>query len=273
MKFSPAELILAIGLATTIALVARKLRLLDAGGAVAAFFIGSIIFYAGGLLASVILILFFVTSSLLTRLPRTSSVRLEEEGKHPRNWLQAVANGGAPALAMLVLLFRPDLREETTAFFLGAIACATADTWATEIGTRYGGRVYHIVTLREHVPGASGGVTGRGLLASLLGALLIGLLSRLSLPYSYLCELQMSPSIAIATVAGFAGALIDSVLGATVQERFQCTVCGVYTERPVHCGAQAIRIGGIRRVSNDVVNAISCFWSGILALGLLSAFG
>jgi uncharacterized protein (TIGR00297 family) len=272
VKFSPIELLVATGLAGLIAIASYRLRLLDRGGAWVALLVGTTIFYGGGLSASVILILFFVSSSFLTRLPPPTNGPAHDDAKQPRNGLQALANGGAPALAMLVLVIRADLREEASAFGLGALACATADTWATELGTRYGGTVYNILTLKQTEHGTSGGVTVVGLGASLAGALFIALLSRISLPYSYLCELQLSPALLITTVAGLAGSVIDSLLGATIQARYQCVICGEIREVSRHCNAAGRRVHGLSGVSNDVVNAVSSTWAGLLALGLLGLF-
>ena len=59
------------------------------------------------------------------------------------------------------------------AFGLGTLAAATADTWATEVGTLAGGTPRSIRTLRPVPAGTSGGVSVVGTLASVLGALLL----------------------------------------------------------------------------------------------------
>ena len=60
-------------------------------------------------------------------------------------------------------------------------------------------------------------------------------------------------------LGGFTGALVDSMLGATVQEVRFCDACAVETEERVHrCGAQPSRVTrGASWCDNDMVNGIA----------------
>jgi uncharacterized membrane protein len=74
------------------------------------------------------------------------------------------------------------------------------------------------------------------------------------------------PFMAMA-LGGFAGALIDSVLGGTLQARRWCDRCGEFTERKIHdCGTPTTRAGGLKGMNNDVVNAICCATGALVAL-------
>ena len=57
-------------------------------------------------------------------------------------------------------------------------------------------------------------------------------------------------------LAGFAGSVLDSVLGAALQAKYR-TSEGRATERPTTDGQPNQLVGGWRWVNNDVVNAIS----------------
>jgi uncharacterized membrane protein len=85
---------------------------------------------------------------------------------------------------------------------------------------------------------------------------------------SWLLGWQVS-FIAVA-LGGIAGALIDSVLGGTLQARRWCERCRKSTERKIHdCGTPTTRAGGVKGMNNDVVNAI-CSVTGALVALLLS---
>jgi uncharacterized membrane protein len=62
-----------------------------------------------------------------------------------------------------------------------------------------------------------------------------------------------------AAVAGTLGALVDSLLGATVQATYWCGACGEPTEAAVHlrCGRPSTLVHGWRWMNNDAVNALA----------------
>ena len=77
------------------------------------------------------------------------------------------------------------------------------------------------------------------------------------------------PFAAVA-LGGIAGALADSILGATLQARQWCDLCAKSTERLVHsCGTPTRRAGGVAGFDNDAVNAV-CSAVGALVAFLLS---
>jgi uncharacterized membrane protein len=68
--------------------------------------------------------------------------------------------------------------------------------------------------------------------------------------------------------AGVVGMLVDSLLGATLQARFACPICGRAAERPGRCHEPLRLIHGIRWFDNDAVNL-----AGTLAGALTAAAG
>jgi uncharacterized protein (TIGR00297 family) len=212
-----------------------------------------------------LLILYFASSTLLSRLGRAEKERrtaavVEKGGE--RDAAQVFANG----LVFLVAAVMACLAggERWLAVGAGALAASAADTWATEIGTLYGGEPRSILTGARIAPGTSGGVSLAGTAASVAGALFIALVARLGdgasvdrLPWAVL-------------VAGVAGAFADSIVGATLQGRRWCETCRRETERQVHdCGTPTSPRRGIAVVNNDAVNFVSTVLGGLLAASLV----
>jgi uncharacterized protein (TIGR00297 family) len=170
--------------------------------------------------------------------------------------VQVLANGALFAGAALAMIVQPDIRW--IALGAGSLAASAADTWATEVGMLYGGQPRSILTWKTVPIGTSGGVSLFGSAAGVWGAafdaLVIVLLG---------WELQVASDVA---VGGIAGALLDSVLGATVQARRWCPSCKRETERQIHnCGALTQRRRGLPWLDNDLVNFISSAGGGLLA--------
>jgi uncharacterized protein (TIGR00297 family) len=252
-------------LASVIAVPAWRLRALDLSGAIAATIVGAIIFGLGGLHASAILITFFVTGSVLSGLPGGGRVLTGDE-KQGRSWKQVVANGAIPAAAILFSLV-PRLQLVAAHAFVGSVVAATADSWSTELGTRYGGRPQDALTGHTVTRGISGGISGIGLLASLAGAALIAGVS--ILPLSGL-HVSAEPITFVAIlIGGIVGMLADSALGSGVQAKYRCPACGASTETRDHCGQRGILVMGYKKMTNNIVNFAASAISAIILIVLL----
>jgi uncharacterized protein (TIGR00297 family) len=256
-----ARLIAGVLGAGIVAFAARRMRALSTSGAFAGTVVGTIAL-AAGWSWGIMLGAHFVVASSLSKLGERRRAELigavVEKGDR-RDAKQVLANGGVYALAALAYLL-----SHTRAWYavgIGALAASAADTWATEIGTLIGRNPVSIVSGRTVPTGTSGGVSLIGTLASIGGALFIALgvaLARWPVPFTAV------------VLGGLAGAVADSVLGATLQTRRWCDVCSKSTERPVHnCGNPTRRTGGLRGFDNDAVNAV-CSAVGALVTLLLS---
>ena len=246
-------------LASAIAIGGRLARSLSTGGAIAAVAVGTVGTLAGWNWAAV-LILFFVTSSALSRFRRAAREArigsIVEKGDERDAW-QVLANGGVFGLAALGLVGVPAGAWNWGALAFGALAAATADTWATEIGTLAGRPPRSIVSLKALPPGTSGGITLPGLAASVMGALFIALAAYAT---------GASNDAGAIVAGGVAGSLADSLVGATLQERRWCDGCSQATERRLHsCGYRTRVVGGVSGARNDVVNVVCTIVGGVVA--------
>ena len=253
--------VLGLLLAGLLSAGAYRTGALSRSGALAAAGIGTIVLGAGGWTPALLLVFFFLSSSLFTRASRAlqpdRQALFAKSGR--RDASQVLANGSLPAFFVLLMLFAPGV--DWMAAVVGALASATADTWATEWGV-LAKRKPRRITDWELVPaGTSGGITPLGTFGSVLGSLSVGVVAGL---------LQADPRYTLIVIfSGLLGAALDSVLGATMQTQFHCPVCGVFTEQhPLHrqCGTATRYHSGFRWVDNDVVNLIANAFGALLAL-------
>jgi uncharacterized membrane protein len=131
------------------------------------------------------------------------------------------------------------------------------------VGTWLGGTPRSLLTLRRVPTGTSGAVSVAGTLAMIGGALFIALVA---------VALSLTDAVAIVTISGTAGAVADSLLGATVQERRWCGACALATERRDHdCGATTSLAGGQPWMDNDAVNLLATLVGAAVAAMLVIA--
>lgn len=251
---------LALAVAAIIAFLAYRWRALDAGGALAATITGAAAVYAGWDWAALLLV-FFLSGSALSRWRRAERDRLVGDvvaKADRRDAAQVLANGLVFAAAAMASSIGDAAAWQAIA--AGAISAAMADTWSTEIGTVAGGTPRHLVSWRPVPPGTSGGVTLAGSGAALAGALLAGVV---------VWQLRWDVTPAAVLAGGLAGALLDSLLGATVQERRWCPRCEIATERRIHrCGTSTSLRGGLGAFDNDLVNLTSVLAGGVVTWAL-----
>lgn len=164
-----------------------------------------------------ILLLFLFLGSAFTKFKSDYKRRigLKHEQRTVKN---VVSNGIVPVVMALFGNY---------AGFIGAIATATADTMASEIGVL---SKPILITSRERVkPGTDGGISILGTAAGLIGAFIIGLAA-----YLINVSPELTHSILIALFAGMIGCFADSILGATLERN------GLFNNEHVNLSATII---------------------------------
>ncbi|MFD2308338.1 DUF92 domain-containing protein [Enterococcus termitis] len=249
------QLLLGFFVSSIISFFSYIYHLLTKSGSLAVITVGTVVCAFGSWQTWVLLILLFGSSGLISILKKPIAISNEETliaKDQQRDGWQILANG-LPAIVSLILFYF----TENQLFLIGyvsAIAGATADTWASEIGIVSRHTPRSILSFKPIAPGLSGGISSLGTFASLVGSGLIAgafwLLSSLSITQTVLF-------FWIPLICGFANSLIDSILGAAFQVKYRCSICGQITERTEHHQLPTLKLSGLSWLTNDWVNFIS----------------
>ena len=248
-------------------------RALTVSGALTAFVLGTLFFGFGGLPWAALLLTFFVTSSFLSLIfkHRKNQEGVEFEKGSRRDGWQVLANGGiAGWMVMLSMIFPGSILPWMAG--AGALAAANADTWATELGILSRSDPVMITTGTQVPRGTSGGVSRAGMLAAFSGSFVIGTVFWVFTPglFANLGDHTRWWMAGMVILAGVAGSLVDSLLGATVQAIYYCPACQKETEKhPLHhCGTPTRQVRGLKWLNNDWVNFFCTFSGALIALAI-----
>jgi uncharacterized protein (TIGR00297 family) len=206
------QLLVAILFSGGFALIAFGARVLDAWGSLLAFGLAILIVQAVGFVWLFLLIVFVAVGFLVTKLfwARKEALGVAEGKTGTRGWRNVAANGGVPAI-IASMTWLGARQEDVALGFIAAIATASADTFASELGV-LSSRVYLITKPWVRVPaGTNGGVSNWGHGVALLGAAVA------SAAGMFLLDVPVERAW-IPVAAGWIGCQFDSVLGALFEE-------------------------------------------------------
>ena len=195
--------------------LALRSKSIDRIGALSAVLIGTVITAGFGLQAFALMAGFFLVGSTVTKLgyARKAALGIAQEKGGARGWRNAFANGGIPGLlALFGLLSHGPTRTAYLIAYAAAVATAAADTCSSEIGKAYGKRTFLITTFRPVPAGTEGAVSVEGTLGGLFGAAFIASLGVLT-------GLFHAEGALVVTLAGFLGALAESLIGTVAEKR------------------------------------------------------
>jgi uncharacterized protein (TIGR00297 family) len=208
---SPERLAIAAAVTLGFAVLARALRGVNRSGALAGGLACFLLFAGAGPTAFATLAALFVMTWISTRLGYRRKLALGlAEHREGRNAWQILANLAVAAASSVV--FSATGNRVWLVAALAALAEAATDTVASEIG-QYRRTDARLITTWERVPaGTDGGITIPGSIAGLAAGLVIAAVATVG-------GILLQAQLWIPVTAGFAGMLIDSVLGATLQRR------------------------------------------------------
>jgi uncharacterized protein (TIGR00297 family) len=179
-------------------------------GALAGFIVAALAVLGFGPGALFPLATFVFGSGILTRVGRSrkESAGMAEPNRGRRDVRHVLAKLGIPAILAAIAIVRPAASATLALAYVAALAGAFADTAATETGPLAHGPVvaWRGAKLERVDHGTTGGVSALGFLASIVGALAVGL-------GSIVTGLLPLPAAAIAAGAGWIAAAVESMVG------------------------------------------------------------
>ena len=187
--------------------ITYKHRALDLLGSLFMFAMGFVIIFSAGVSWLLIILIFLFVSLFATKFAKSYKKDIGEY-ESQRNAVNVISNG---IIAFMMAAFG-NYYLPLVGGFIGAVATATADTLASEIGVLQKPRL--ITTFEEVKPGTDGAVSILGTAVGIVGAGLIGFAAFLLgiIPDFFV-------AIKVAVIAGLVGCFTDSILGAVLERK------------------------------------------------------
>ena len=212
------DTILILAILAVLFLVSRLLNIFDLKGTTAALIVGLIVAFFGSIDWLIVLLVFAISSHFATKayfdVKKKQHVQEGVAGeRRVSNVFYAALIGIAIATINLTSMFAHSIYFHYFELFSVSLAVVNSDTFASEIG-QIDKRVYMITTLKKTTPGINGGISLTGEIAALLGAFIV------AITYGLLNFSGTSiERILLVGALGFLGCQIDSILGATLENR------------------------------------------------------
>lgn len=219
IETTPVEIAVAIVVTALLGYVSYALGTASIPGMITGMLLALVTIVLGGYAWFVLLIAFFAIGGLSAkfRYERKRARGVAEDNEGARGSGNVLGNSAVALVAVLGYAATPDpISTPPELFFFafaGAVATAMADTLSSEIGGVYDGP--RLITTGERVsPGTDGAVTWQGELAGFVGALTI------AGPAFFLFDVVSPGGGVLIALGGIAGMTADSLLGATVENRW-----------------------------------------------------
>lgn len=203
--------VMAVIAAFTFAYFAYRSKTADLSGLFSIALVGIILLVFTTPRWLIVMIVFFVLGSIATKYKYEYKKRIGVEQGHSgaRGYKNVFANGmAATAAAVLYGVFQDPL---FIVLYVGCVATAAADTLASEIGMT-GGTPRMITTLKPVPVGTNGGVTLVGELVALVGGIVVA-------TAAFLLGVITLPMLVACSLAAFIGTNVDSLVGATLENK------------------------------------------------------
>jgi uncharacterized protein (TIGR00297 family) len=217
--------LIGIGLNTVLLAIAyfAPKKLLTPAGYVHAWILGVILWGTLGWRGYAVMMFYFLVGSAVTRIgmakKEAAGIAEKRSGaRGPENVWGSALTGTICALAAYALSFSEstEMQGLIPLLLLGYVASLStklSDTSASEVGKAYGKHTFLITTLKPVPPGTEGAVSLEGTLAGVVASVAIALIG-------WAVNLINPLGVLLCIVAAFIATNLESVIGATLQSKF-----------------------------------------------------
>ena len=188
-----------------------------------------------------VVVFYFIVGSGLTfvRMEQKEAEGIAEERSGTRGAGNVWSSALAATICAIATLFYPSFRELFVLGYVASFCTKLSDTTASEVGKAYGKTTYLITTLKSVPRGTEGAVSLEGTVAGIAGSIALAVIA-------WAIGMISPIGIVWCVIAAFIATTIESLIGATLESRFNW-------------------------LTNDLVNLINTLIGAILSI-LLGGF-
>ncbi len=189
-----------------------------------------------------IVLFYFILGSAITKLGLEEKIAagIAEKRGGKRGAENVWGSALVAFICALASFFFPQAKSLFILAYVASFATKFSDTCASEFGKVYGSRTFLITTLQPVPRGTEGAISIEGTIAGIVASIAISLLG-------WFVNLIDATGVVICVVSAFIATLVESFIGATLQQRFSW-------------------------LTNEVVNVINTLVGSVCAVVLLYVY-
>lgn len=190
-------------------------KLLTPFGYLNALVLGVIVWGTLGWRGYLVVVFYFLVGSGLTfvRMEQKEAEGIAEERAGVRGAGNVWSSALAATICAIATLFYPSFKQLFILGYVASFCTKLSDTTASEVGKAYGKTTYLITTLKSVPRGTEGAVSLEGTVAGIAGSIALAVIA-------WAIGMISPIGIVWCAIAAFVATTIESLIGATLESRF-----------------------------------------------------